>query len=268
MANPIPANFSADTGENQDGGRMSFFDHLAELRTRIMWSAGAIVLGTFVAFSVAKRVLHILELPMQQALRNAGLEDKLVSTSPTGVINLTITVALYLGIVIASPVVFYQVWLFIAPGLYRHERRGISTFLFFSIFLFLTGIAFGYFIMLPYLIKFIIGFQGDIRPLFSINEYFDMVLIVFLGLGLIFELPVLIFFLALFGIVTPKFLWKNLRYAILIITIIAAVVTPTPDAMTMLVFMVPMLLLYFIGIGVAAFVVRNKRRKAEREGVA
>jgi sec-independent protein translocase protein TatC len=268
MANPIPANLPADNGANEDAGRMSFFDHLNELRTRIMWSAGAIVFGTFVAFAIAKRVLHILELPMQKALGAAGFDPNLVSTSPTGVINLTITMALYLGIVIASPIVFYQVWLFIAPGLYKHERRGISIFLFFSVFLFLTGIAFGYFIMLPYLIKFIIGFQGDIRPFFSINEYFDMVCIVFLGLGLIFELPVLIFFLALFGIVTPKFLWKNLRYAILIITIVAAVVTPTPDAMTMLVFMVPMLLLYFIGIGVAAFVVRGKRRRAAREGTA
>src|SRR4051812_43221939 len=98
MATPIPADITRDPGEFQDGGRMSFFDHLAELRTRIMWSAGAIVFGTFVAFSLAKRVLHILEVPMQQALRNAGLEDKLVSTSPTGVINLTIQVALYLGI--------------------------------------------------------------------------------------------------------------------------------------------------------------------------
>ncbi len=253
---------------HEDSGRMSFFDHLAELRTRIMWSAAAIVGGTFVAFAVAKRVLTILELPMQRALAAAGFDPNLVSTSPTGVINLVIQMSLYLGIVIASPVVFYQVWLFIAPGLYRHERRAISVFLFFSIFLFLTGIAFAYFIILPYLIKFIIGFQGDIRPFFSINEYFDMVCVVFVGLGLIFELPVLIFFLALFGIVTPQFLWKNIRYAILIITIIAAVVTPTPDALTMLVFMAPMLLLYFIGIAVAWFVVRNKRKKAAAAGGA
>jgi sec-independent protein translocase protein TatC len=116
--------------------------------------------------------------------------------------------------------------------------------------------------MLPYMLDFLIGFQGPFRPLISINEYFDFILIVLLGLGVIFELPVLIFFLALFGIVTPKFLWKNLRYAILIIAVVAAIVTPTPDATTMLVFMAPMVLLYFLGIGVAALVVRNKEKRA------
>jgi sec-independent protein translocase protein TatC len=116
------------------------------------------------------------------------------------------------------------------------------------------------------MLNFLIGFQGPFRPLISINEYFDFILIVLLGLGIIFELPVLIFFLALFGIVTPKFLWVNLRYAILIIAVVAAIVTPTPDAMTMLIFMAPMVALYFIGIAVAAVVVRNKAKRAAIAG--
>ena len=145
------------------------------------------------------------------------------------------------------PVVLYQVWLFIAPGLYQHERRAVSLFIFSSMFLFLAGVAFGYFISLPYVLKFLIGFQGPFKPLISINEYFDMILIVLLGLGIIFELPVLIFCLTLFGIVTPGFLWKNFRYAILVITILAAVVTPTPDATTMVIFMGVMTLLYVLG---------------------
>ncbi len=120
--------------------------------------------------------------------------------------------------------------------------------------------------MLPYMLNFLIGFQGPFRPLISINEYFDFILIVLLGLGIIFELPVLIFFLALFNIVTPQFLWKNLRYAILIIAVVAAIVTPTPDATTMLVFMAPMVALYFIGIGVAAVVVRRKAKAAAIAG--
>jgi len=155
------------------------------------------------------------------------------------------------------------VWLFIAPGLYKHERKAVTVFIFSSLFLFLAGISFGYFVMLPYMLNFLIGFQGGpFRPMISINEYFDFILIVLLGLGVIFELPVLIFFLALFNIVTPKFLWKNVRYAVLIIAVIAAIITPTPDAMTMLIFMAPMILLYFIGIGVAALVVRNKAKAA------
>ncbi len=122
--------------------------------------------------------------------------------------------------------------------------------------------AFAYWIMLPYVLKFLISFQGPFTPLISINEYFDLILIVLIGLGLIFELPVLIFFLSLFGIVTPRFLWTNARYAILIITIIAAIVTPSPDATTMLIFMAPMVLLYFAGIGVSYLVVRRKRMAA------
>ena len=199
---------------------------------------------------------------MQEALRAAHLDDKLIYTSPTGAINLIITLSLYIGVVIASPIVLYQIWLFIAPGLYKHERRAVTAFIFSSVGLFLGGISFGYFIMLPYILKFLIGFQGPFRPFISINEYFDLILIVLLGLGLIFELPILIFCLALFNIVTPQFLWKNFRYAVLIIAVVAAIVTPTPDAMTMLIFMAPMILLYLAGIGVAALVVRSKRRAA------
>jgi sec-independent protein translocase protein TatC len=129
------------------------------------------------------------------------------------------------------------------------------------VFLFLAGIAFGYFVTLPYILKFLVSFQGPVVPMISINEYFDLTLLILLGLGLVFELPILVFFLSLFGIVTPKFLWKNIRYAILIIAIVAAVITPTPDAMTMLIFMAPMIGLYFVGIAVSAMVVRKKERR-------
>ena len=248
--------------EEEEGGRMSFFEHLVELRKRIIASAIAIGIGMVIGLSVSEKVFGYLARPMLKALHDAHLEEKLIYTSPTGAISLIITLGLYLGIVIALPVVLYQVWLFIAPGLYRHERRAVSLFVFSSMFLFLTGVAFGYFISLPYVLKFLIGFQGPFKPLISINEYFDMILIVLLGLGIIFELPVLIFCLTLFGIVTPKFLWKNFRYAILVITILAAIVTPTPDATTMVIFMGVMTLLYVLGIGVSYVVVR-KRRRAE-----
>ncbi len=241
---------------------MSFFEHLTELRKRLIYSLIAVGAGMVVGLLVAEKVFGFVARPMLAALREAHLEDKLIYTSPTGVINLLITLGLYLGIVIASPFVLYQLWMFIAPGLYKHERSAVMTFVFSSVFLFLAGIAFGYFVMLPYILKFLIGFQGPFKPLISINEYFDLILIVLLGLGVIFELPVLIFFLSLFGIVTPRFLWNNFRYAILVIAIIAAVVTPTPDATTMVVFMAPMIALYFVGIGVSYAVVRRKRQTA------
>jgi sec-independent protein translocase protein TatC len=253
---------SASAPEQEPGGKMSFFEHLVDLRKRLINSAIAIVIGAFIGVTVSQKAMDLISRPMQEALRKQHLEDKLIYTSPAGLINIIITFGIYIGVVLAAPFVLYQVWLFIAPGLYKHERKAVTTFIFSSVVLFLAGISFGYFVMLPYMLNFLIGFQGPFRPLISINEYFDFILIVLLGLGVIFELPVLIFFLALFGIVTPKFLWKNLRYAILIIAVVAAIVTPTPDATTMLVFMAPMVLLYFLGIGVAALVVRNKEKRA------
>ena len=142
--------------------------------------------------------------------------------------GLVINLGLYLGVVLAMPFVLYQIWLFVAPGLYKHERNAVAGFIFSSMVLFLAGIAFGYYVMLPQTLGFLIRFatDGPVKPLISINEYFDLILIVLVGLGVIFELPVLIFILSLFGIVTPKFLLKNFRYAMLIITVVAAVVTP------------------------------------------
>ena len=247
---------------------MSFLEHLYDLRTRIIRALLGIAVGIIVGLLVSQKMIGFITRPMVAALRNAHLEDKLIYTSPTGYINLIITLGVYLGLVIASPWVLYQVWLFVAPGLYRHERRAVVTFIFSSVFLFLCGIAFGYFVMLPYMLRFLIslGQQGPVTPLIAIDEYFSLILIVLLGLGVVFELPVIIFFLALFNIVTPKFLWKNFRYAVLIITILAAIITPTPDATTMLVFMAPMLLLYLLGIAVAAMVVRNKKRRAAIAG--
>ena len=129
---------------------MSFFDHLNELRKRIIYSAMAIVAGAFVGVSVAKRVIGVIARPIMDALRANHLDERLYYTSPTGGINIIIKVGLYIGIVLASPVVLYQVWLFIAPGLYKHERRAATAFMFFSLALFLTGIAFCYFVLLPY----------------------------------------------------------------------------------------------------------------------
>src|ERR1700730_515164 len=234
------------------GGQMTFFEHLVELRKRIINSLIAIGIGAFAGVYVAKYVINYVTHPMLKALSDAH---------PEGFFNLIITLGIYIGIVLASPVVLYQIWLFVAPALYKHERSAIAGFLFSTVFLFLGGIAFGYFVALPYMLKFLVSFQGPVVPMISINEYFDLTLIVLLGLGLVFEFPILVFFLSLFGIVTPKFLWKNIRYAILVISIVAAVITPTPDAMTMLIFMAPMIGLYFVGIGVSAMVVRKKERQ-------
>ncbi len=264
---------SAVTREDEPGGSMTFFEHLTELRTRIIHSLVAIAIGAFVGFYLAGYFIEFIIRPMRDALSNAHLDPHLIYTHPAGYLNLMITFGIYMGIVLASPYVLYQIWLFVAPGLYKHERSAVTGFLFSTVFLFLAGIAFGYFVALPRVLKFLVSFQGmnlpfvshidpgGVVPMISINEYFDVTLMILLGLGLVFEMPVLVFFLSLFGIVTPKFLIKNFRYAILVITIIAAIVTPTPDAGTMLIFMAPMVGLYFLSVGVSAIVARKRERR-------
>ncbi len=248
----------------EGGGQMTFFEHLSELRKRIINSLIAIAIGSFAGVYVvyaSPRVIEAITRPMLKALTDAHLEAKLIYTHPAGYLNQIITLGVYLGLVVASPVVLYQIWLFVAPALYKHERRAITGFLSSTVLLFLTGIAFGYFFVLPNVLHFLVSFQGPVKPMISINEYFDLILAVLLGLGVVFELPILIFFLSLFGIVTPRFLWKHFRYAILIISIVAAIITPTPDATTMLVFMAPMVGLYFVGILVSWVVTRRRARR-------
>ncbi|HUJ40101.1 MAG TPA: twin-arginine translocase subunit TatC [Candidatus Acidoferrales bacterium] len=243
---------------------MSFFEHLVELRKRILVSLGWIGGGVGLGMIASDKAYQFLARPMITALKNAGMEQRLVYTSPMGPLMLYLTVGFYLGLVLALPFVLYQVWLFVAPGLYKHERRAVVWFIGSGTGLFLAGAAFGYYLALPMTLKFLLSIPGPFVPMISINEYFDMSMVVLMGLGLVFQLPILIFFLALFGIVTPRFLWKNFRYAILVIAIIAAAITPTTDALTMLVFMAPMILLYVVGIGVAALVLRSKRKRAEQ----
>ncbi|MGC1620087.1 MAG: twin-arginine translocase subunit TatC [Candidatus Acidiferrum sp.] len=247
--------------EEEPGAQMTFFEHLVELRKRIINSIVAILIGAAIGWFVAPYFVVWITKPMIKALKDAGLGDKLIYTSPTGYLNLLITLSIYLGIVIASPWILYQIWLFVAPALYKHERSAITGFLFSTVFLFIGGIAFGYFVSLPYVLHFLVSFKGPVEPLISINEYFDLILLILLGLGLVFELPVLIFFLSLFGIVTPQFLIKNFRYALLVIAILAAVLTPTPDATTMVLFMLVLVALYFLGVGVSWLVVRKRKRR-------
>jgi len=253
------------------GGQMTFFEHLAELRKRIINSLYAIGVGAFIGVYISPKVIKFINEPMLKALREAHYESRLYYNHPAGALNLVITLGVYIGVVLASPVVLYQIWLFVAPALYKHERSAVTGFLFSTVALFLAGIAFGYFVTLPYVLRFLVGFQqfgGTVAPLLSINEYFDLILMILLGLGLVFELPILIFFLSLFGIVTPQFLWKNFRYAVLVIAVIAAIITPTPDAQTMLIFMCPMVILYFVGIAVSAAVVRKRNKRLAEEAAA
>jgi sec-independent protein translocase protein TatC len=271
MSDPVtPEKPALPPTQQESGGSMSFFDHLVELRKRIVSSLVAIGIGMMLGLAVAKRFIWIIILPMQAALRANHLSDKLYYTSPAGFVSLYINFGLYIGIALAMPWVLYQIWLFVAPGLYKHERKAVVSFIVSAMSLFLCGIAFGYFVMLPQVLTYVISFanEGPVQPLISINEYFSLILVILVGLGVIFELPVVVFILSLFGIVTPRFMMKNFRYAMLLITVVAAIVTPTPDATTMLIFMAPMIGLYFVGVAVSYAVLRHKRAQALAEGQA
>jgi sec-independent protein translocase protein TatC len=247
------------------GGQMTFFEHLVELRKRIINSLLSVLVGAGIGWFVAPKMINVITVPIRAALTAHNLNPQLVYTGPTDYLSLLIKLSIYIGIVLASPVILYQVWLFVAPALYRNEKSAVTGFLFSTVFLFLAGIAFAYFLALPHILNFLVGFQGPVVPLIKIDDYFDLVLLVIVALGMVFELPVLIFFLTLFGIVTPKFLIQNTKYAILVITVVAAIVTPTPDAVTMLLVMGVMTVLYFIGVAVSWVVVRRKEKRLAAE---
>src|SRR5271154_5714287 len=170
-----PERTERSRAEEDTGAAMSFFDHLVELRKRIISALAAIGVGMVIGLAVANRCINFIVQPMLVALRANHLEDKLYYTSPAGYVGLYINLGIYLGVVIAMPWVLYQIWLFVAPGLYKHERRAVAAFIGSSMFLFLGGIAFGYFVMLPQVLTYIVHFGNDpsIAPLISINEYFN-----------------------------------------------------------------------------------------------
>ena len=234
---------------------MSLMEHLEELRRRLMWSFGYLAIGFIVSYIYRARLLTIIQKP----LLDIGL--KMTMTHPTDAINFVIKTSIYCGAILASPFILYQVWLFISPGMYAHEKKYVFPFMASTVGLFLSGVWFGYRYVLPdAMVVLIDGFGKNFTHMITIEDYTGFFLAVILGLGITFELPVLIFFLALFGIVDAKFLVKHIRYAILAIFLVAAVICPTPDPIGMTLFASPMLVLYFIGV-LVAFLVHPKRRK-------
>ncbi len=246
---------------------MSLMEHLEELRKRIIHSAIYLALGFFTAFYFHEQLFSIVQIPLDRL--HLPVTNKLNYMHPMDPMNYYMYVSFVGGAILASPFVLYQVWLFIAPGLYQKEKRFVVPFMAATVGLFLAGASFGYFFVLPGALKvLIVGFGSRFNPVITVEDYTSFFLSVILGLGISFELPILIFFLAMFGIVSPKFLWKNIRYAILLIFIVAAVITPSPDPWTMCIYALPMLALYMIGIAVAWWVHPDRRRKKENAAAA
>jgi sec-independent protein translocase protein TatC len=246
--------------EDEEGldasGKMSFLDHLDELRSRIIYSLIALAVGFLVCWTFSEQIYNYMALPITQHLGGR----KLVFTNPTDPFTLYMKIALIAGAFATSPFILYQVWLFISPGLYTKEKKLAIPFIFFSSLLFILGGVFAHKIAFPMTVGFLLRVGESFEPMVTITEYFDLYMTVILGSAIIFEIPILIFFLSIFGIVNARFLLKNLRYAILVIFIVAAIITPTTDIPTLMVFSMPMLLLYVVGIGVAW--VFGKKRKS------
>jgi len=244
---------------------MGFLDHLEELRRRIIYSVIAVAVGFFVCWGYAERIYEIIQRPIIEALQKNGLSEKLVYTNPTEPFNLYLKVGLMAGLFVASPFVLYQVWLFISPGLYRHEKRYVLPFVSSTATLFLAGGYFGYKLVLPQALVFLIGYGKAFQPMVTLGEYSSLFLTVIVGMGVIFEMPILVFFLSLMGIVSAGWMWRNLRYSILGIFVIAAILTPTTDILNMCIFAAPMVALYVLSIAIAwVFHPRQRKKRTEK----
>ena len=263
---PPADNKPDDEGEGDDeerelGARMTFLEHLDELRKRLLYSILSMAGGFVVCWVFREDIFGFIRAPIDKVV------DKLVMTKPTEAFTIYMKVAFVGGIFVAIPLILVQIWMFVAPGLYRKEKRFALPFLLSSTVLFLLGGAFAYYVILPPALQFLIKeFGSQFVPLMSAMDYFDFVFVVIVGMGAIFQLPVLIAFLSMFGLITPRFLWKNFRYAFLLLTIAAAVISPTTDPFNLLLWTAPMVALYLVGIVVAWVFKKRRAKKLAAEG--
>ena len=241
---------------------MSFLEHLEELRARLLHSIYSLVAGAAICFWFREPIYSYLAKPLTDALRAQGLSDKLVYTNPVDPFNLYIKISIMGGIFVASPFILWQLWMFISPGLYRNEKKYIWPFVLLTSSLFISGGFFAYKLAFPKALAFLIGFGHHFQPMVTIHEYWDLAISIMVGVGVVFELPVVILLLSIFGIVTPRFLIKNFRYAVLITAVLAAAIVPSNDMATIFVVWIPLVGLYVLSIGLSWLVYRRKQKHA------
>lgn len=247
---------AAEDDDESAGGRMSFLDHLDELRRRIINACLGIAVGVLIGFFYIEQIFNFLMTPARQVLPEGS---SMIYTQPGEAFGLWITVSLIAGALIASPFIMLQVWLFIAPGLYANEKRFAIPFVLFSTAGFVGGAAFNHYVAFPFIMAFFASFNSiDLRFMPRLEDVFGLYTKMLIGIGIIFQMPAVVFFLAKMRLVTAGFLARNFKFAILLIFITAAVITPTGDPMTQAIFAAPMLLLYCLSIGVAWLVAPAK----------
>src|ERR1700689_1637820 len=249
---PPPASTDPQDEEEDRMLRMSFMEHLEELRNRIIRALYGLGIAFVLSLGFANKLWDFVSDPAVEALKHLHVNPpRLAQLTPMeGFSVIWVELPLLASVFIASPWIVYQLWAFLSPGLYKKERRLALPFVLLTAGLFIAGGCFAYFLAFRYGLEFLlgIGMSNNVQPGVSITEYFDLFVNVTLGVALVFELPVVIFLLTLLRILSPRFLLRHSRYAILAIVIVAAIITPTPDVFNLMLFAIPMCLLYFVGV--------------------
>jgi sec-independent protein translocase protein TatC len=249
-----------DDDDESPSGKMSFLEHLDELRKRIVNACIGVGVGVVLGFFFIEKIFNFLLTPARQALPPGST---MIYTQPGEAFGLYITVSLIAGAAIASPFIMFQVWMFIAPGLYSNEKKLAIPFVLFSTLGFIAGAAFNHYVAFPFIMVFFASFNSiDLKFLPKLDDVFGLYTKMLIGIGIVFQMPTVVFFLAKMRLVTARFLVKNFKYALLLIFIVAAVITPTGDPMTQAIFAAPMIVLYGISI-VVAWIVGPKRIRDE-----
>lgn len=238
---------------------MTFLEHLGELRKRLIYSFLFILIFFGLSWIFVKEIFNWFTAPVMQFLQPLG--KNLAFTSLADPFMMYIKVAFISGLFFASPFIFYQLWLFISPGLFKKEKKYVFPFVFFTTVFFIGGALFGYYSVFPIACEFFLKIGQEFDPIITIDKYYKLIFRILIGIGVVFELPVLSFLLAKIGILNTKFLIKYFKYAVIAIFVIAAVITPTPDIVTQSMFAVPMILLYGLSILIVKIVQPRQKEK-------
>ena len=253
--------FEKTNDENNDEARMGFLDHLEELRWRIIKSAIGVVIGSIICGIFINWIMNYFLLA---PAKHTNPPLVLINLKPYGQLVLYMEVIIVGGIILSIPNIFYQFWKFIQPGLLPTERHYVWSIVFFTSLCFLCGAAFSYYIILPTALKFFAAFGTEaITNNIAINEYFSFILSVIITAGIVFELPMVSYFLSRLGLLTPAFMRKYRRHAIVVILIIAGIITPGPDITSQILLGLPLFLLYEISIIISRFAQKQRLKKGQ-----
>ncbi len=238
--------------------------HLQDLRKRLIISILSVIVCFVACFAFHQEIFFFVQLPIQHAFE-MGVKGKLIQVAPAEYLFVAIKVSFFSAFVIAIPIVFWQLWLFIAPGLYKHEKKLVLPFVFFGSFMFAVGLLFCYVVVFPFIIKYVLAFGNDVLEAnIASNEYLSFFIRIMLAFGFVFELPVMAFFLGKVGLITDKTLQKYFRYAVVVIFVIAAIVTP-PDVISQLLLAMPMVVLYGVAYVILKFVNPESKQNINSE---